>query len=157
MATDRFQHSFRVAAPAAAVYAHLMDPRSYVGLSPLVVAVRDIRAMRDGQGREVIRYVALERFRFGPFRWDNPIRVTMTGMTPDRRVVSAVVSPGAVRLRSTVDLRPSSGGTAVTETVELRSPALLRRFALGQARSVQRKRAAELARRMRPDPLRGPR
>jgi carbon monoxide dehydrogenase subunit G len=144
MPTDRFSHSFPVTAPPARVYAHLMDPRSYIGLSPLVVAVRDIHPVGAA-----IAYVAVERFRFGPLKWDNHIRVTMTG-EPDRRVMSSVVSPGAVRLTSTVDLlRAGCGaGTTVTESVELHSPALLRRFVLGQARSVQRSRAAELARRM---------
>jgi hypothetical protein len=54
------------------------------------------------------------------------------------------------RLTSTVDLLSGGGGagTTVTESVELHSPAPLRRFALGQARSVQRSRAAELTRRM---------
>jgi hypothetical protein len=73
----------------------------------------------------------------------------MTG-EPDRRVLSRVVSPGAVRLTSTVDLLSAGGGagTTVTESVEVQSPAPLRRFALRQARSVQRSRAAELTRRM---------
>ena len=38
--------------------------------------------------------------------------------------------------------------TLVTESVELRTPAVLRRFALGQATSVQQSRATELTRRM---------
>ena len=37
MSTDGFRQTFRVAAPPAAVYAHLMDPHSYIGLSPLIV------------------------------------------------------------------------------------------------------------------------
>ena len=143
MPTDRFRHAFRVAAPPVAVYAHLMDPHSYIGLSPLVVAVRDVRRVADA-----VTYVAVERFRFGPVRWDNPIRVTMTGVGPHEQVLSSVVSPGGVRLTSTVDLAADGTGTAVTESIELRSPWFLRRFALGQATKVQRARAAELARRM---------
>lgn len=148
MPIDRFRHSFRIDAPAAAIYAHLMEPASYVGLSPLVVAVHDVRPVRDAQGRPAVAYVAVERFRFGPLRWDNPIRVTMTGVPPHRRVHSDVVSPGRVRLASTVDLAPEDGGTRVTESIELRSPAVLRRFVLGRATAVQRRRAAELTRRL---------
>ena len=143
MSTDRFRHAFRVAAPPAAVYAHLMDPHSYIGLSPLVVAVRDVRRVADG-----VTYVAVERFRFGPVKWDNPIRVTMTGVGPHQQVLSSVVSPGGVRLSSTVDLAADGTGTAVTESIELHSPWFLRRFALSQATKVQRARAAELTRRM---------
>jgi carbon monoxide dehydrogenase subunit G len=143
MPTDRFSHTFRIAAPAAAIYAHLLDPQNYIGLSPLVVAVRDVHPVGDA-----IAYTAVERFRFGPLSWNNRIRVTMTGTTPDRQVRNSVVSPGAVRLIATVDLVPDADGTIVTETIELRSPAVLRRFALGQAKAVQRVRSAELTRRM---------
>ena len=75
--------TFRVPAPPAAVYAHLMDPHSYIGLSPLVVAIRDVHPADDA-----VSYVAVERFRFGPIKWDNPIRVTMTGTGPHERVLS---------------------------------------------------------------------
>ncbi len=147
MPTDRFRHRFLVAAPPAAVYAHLMDPYSYIGLSPLVVAVRDVRTDEGS-----VIYVAVERFRFGPFKWDNLIRVTMTGTGPHERVLISVVSPGAVRLISTVDLVAEGSGTAVTESIELHSPWIVRHFALGQAKGVQRERAAELTRRMRVTP-----
>ncbi len=143
MSTDRFSHRVHVAAPAARIYAYLLDPNSYVGLSPLVVAVRDIRPAGAGTA-----YVAVERFTFGPFHWDNLIRVTTTGTVPDVQLVSNVISPAAVRLTSTVDLAPEGDGTTVTETIEVRSPWPLRRFVLGQAISVQRSRLTELTRRM---------
>ena len=145
MPIDRFSDSVRVHASAPEIYTHLLDPTSYIGLSPLVVAVRDVRPTRDAQGRDATAYVAVERFRFGPFRWDNPIRVTLTGVTADRQLLSDVVSPGAVRLQATVDLTPTDDGTEVTESVEVRSPALLRSFVLKQAGNVQRSRLAELA------------
>jgi hypothetical protein len=47
-----------------------------------------------------------------------------------------------------VDLAADGTGTSVTETTELHSPWWLRRFALRQAKKVQRARAAELTRRM---------
>jgi carbon monoxide dehydrogenase subunit G len=146
MPIDRFSTTYAVDAPPAEVWAHLADPHSYVGLSPLVVTVRDVRPVHD-DGREAVEYVAVERFRWGPLRWDNPIRVTMT--TPSgRRIVSTVVSPGAVRLESTVDLAEHGSGTEVTEVTEVRSPGPLRRFVTGKARSVQTERARELTRRM---------
>ena len=152
MPTDDLRHSFHVAATAAAIYAHLIEPRNYVGLSPLLVAVHDVRPVRDEQGREAVSYVGVERFRFGPLKWDNKLRVTLTPVAPDRRLRSAVVSPGAVRLVATVDLTPDGDGTVVTESVELRTPTVLRRFALGQATAVQQSRAAELTRRMERSP-----
>ncbi|MEV0568028.1 SRPBCC family protein [Dactylosporangium sp. NPDC050588] len=139
MSVDAFAHTFLVAAPPARVFEHLADPHSYVGLSPLVVAVRDVRTDGDQVG-----YVALERFRF----WTNRIRVTMTLDPAAPAVVSDVVSPGRVRLRAAVTLAPSGAGTEVTETITVDSPSLLRRYVVRTARSVQLRRAAELTRRM---------
>jgi hypothetical protein len=62
--------------------------------------------------------------------------------------VSAVVSPGRVRLRAAVALTPSGDGTEVTESITVESPTVLRRYVLRRARAVQLKRAAELTRRM---------
>lgn len=143
MPTDRFSHSFVVDALPSQVYAHLIEPRNYVGLSPLVVAVRNVHSSPDAAS-----YIAVERFNFGPFHWNNKIRVEMHG-TVDKQVVSDVTSPGRIRLTATVDLKPAAGGTEVTELIELTTPRLLRSFASTQARKVQQDRATELARRMK--------
>lgn len=143
MPTAEFSHSFVVAAPAGRVFEHLAEPQSYVGLSPLVVEVRDIH--RDGGS---LSYVAVERLTLGPLHHDNLIAVTMTFPEPGRRLVSDVVSPGRVRLVATVDLLPSGESTEVTEHIRVTFPALLRPLVVGQARKVQRARAAELTRRM---------
>ncbi|MEV4640684.1 SRPBCC family protein [Actinoplanes sp. NPDC049548] len=143
MSVDEFSHTFAVSAPAARIHGHLSDPESYVGLSPLVVAVRDVR--REG---DAVSYVAVERFRLGPLHWDNLIRVTMTFPVPGRRIVSDVRSPGWVHLVATVDLERDGDTTRVTESVTVTCPWILRRFVIGQARSVQQARARELTRRM---------
>nr|MDT0656764.1 SRPBCC family protein [Micromonospora sp. DSM 115978] len=159
MSIDRFRHTVAIPVPAERIWAHLIDPYSYVGLSPLLVAVDEVQAARDERGRDVVTYLAVERFRAGPLRWDNRIRVTMTATDPGRQLVSEVVSPGKVRLTATVDLTecpagPSAPagsdgvGTDVTETVVVHSPWPLRRFVAGQAHAVQLRRAAELAHRM---------
>jgi hypothetical protein len=141
--SEEFSHSFAVPAPPDRIYAHLSDPESYVGLSPLVVEVRDIR--RDGR---TVDYTSVERFRLGPFRYDNLLAVTMTFPRPGRQLVSSVVSPGRVRLVATVDLLADGDRSRVTETVRVSFPAPLRPLVLGQARKVQRARAVELTRRM---------
>ncbi|AGZ42715.1 SRPBCC family protein [Actinoplanes friuliensis] len=143
MSIAEFSQTFTVPAPAAKVFAHLAEPESYIGLSPLVVAVRDVRR-EAGQ----VSYVSVERFTLGPFKYDNLIKVTMTFPEPDRRIVSDVRSPGAVHLVATVDLVPAGDGTTVTETVHVTFPFLLRPLVVGQARKVARARAAELTRRM---------
>ncbi|MFI5494101.1 CoxG family protein [Actinoplanes sp. NPDC051859] len=143
MSREQFSRSVAVSGPPERVFAHLSQPESYVGLSPLIVGVRDVRRVGDA-----VQYVAVERFRLGPLSWDNLIKVTMTFPEPGRRLVSDVRSPGWVHLVATVTLEADGEGTRVTEDVTVTFPGLLRRFVVGQAQSVQEFRAAELARRM---------
>jgi hypothetical protein len=144
-----FETTCVVAASPDEVYQHLSDPFSYVGLSPLIVAVRDVRTGHDARGRAVARYLAVERFRLvGPVRWDNPIRVRMVATRPGAQLVSDVRSPGRVSLRAVVDLAAEAGGTRVREGVTADAPVPLRRFVAAKAREVAAFRAAELTRRM---------
>ncbi|MBB5873252.1 hypothetical protein F4553_006686 [Allocatelliglobosispora scoriae] len=149
MAQDSFDHSWHVAAEPGAVFAHLADPHSYLGLSPLIVAVRDVSEGVDDSGQPFVAYTAVERFKAGPVRlWDNPIAVTMRVDAGAARIRQDVVSPGRVRLTSLLVLTPESGGTRLDERIELTMPRLLRGFVRGQARSVQLYRAGELSRRL---------
>jgi len=135
-------NTFHVAADPKEVFDHLATPESYVGLSPLVVAVRDV----DRSDPDVVRYTSIERFAFGPFRYDNPIAVTLR--TDGLAVYGEVRSPGRVRMRYRFDLSPEDGGTRVEDRLELTAPWFLTRFAAGQARRVQLARAGILAERL---------
>jgi hypothetical protein len=141
------RHSFTVAAPPADVVAHLREPANYVGLSPLVVAVRNI-ARSDG----VVRYTAVERFQFGPLRYDNAIQVTLR--VADGVVSGDVSSPGGVTMSYRYAVTGPGGGpgpgggSAVSDTLVLHAPFGLRRFAASRARAVQLARARILAARL---------
>lgn len=140
----RIEHAFTVAAPPDAVFAHLADPVNYVGLSPLVVDVRDV-SRDDG----VTRYRAVERFPvFGNLSYDNVIAVTLVADAADLTVSGDVVSPGRVRMAYRFGITPDGDGAAVTDTLLLRAPLGLRRFAASRAREVQLARARILAERL---------
>ncbi|SDX95805.1 Polyketide cyclase / dehydrase and lipid transport [Micromonospora pattaloongensis] len=145
MRIETFTDSFPVAAPPESVHAHLAEPTNHIGLSPLIVAVRDIRR----ESREVLRYVAVERFRLlGPLRYDNRLRVTQTDTVPGRQLVMEVRSSARVRVRFVFDVAPAPAGSVVTVTATLRMPTLLRGYVLRTARRVQAFRARALAERM---------
>ena len=116
MPTRVLVNTFHVAADPKEVFDHLATPESYVGLSPLVVAVRDV----DRSDPDVVRYTSIERFAFGPFRYDNPIAVTLR--TDGLAVYGEVRSPGRVRMRYRFDLSPEDGGTRVEDRLELDRP-----------------------------------
>ncbi|MCK2219374.1 SRPBCC family protein [Actinomadura sp. ATCC 31491] len=134
------RNTFHVPAPPAAVLAHLSEPASYVGLSPLVVEVREVRREPDG-----VRYTCVERFRFlGLLRYDNHIEVTLR---PTRDGVAGEVdSPGGVRLAYRFALSGRDGGTEVRDELRVRAAfGPLLRYAARKAREVQLARAGVLA------------
>ncbi|NUW45761.1 SRPBCC family protein [Nonomuraea rhodomycinica] len=137
-------HEYRVGAAPEEVFEHLTTPESYIGLSPLVVAVRDVDRSRPG----VIRYTAVERFRLLRFlTYDNPIDVALH--TDGLSVYGEVRSPGRVRMAYRFGLAPDgTGGTRVRDRLDLTAPRVVAGFAAGQARKVQLARARILAERL---------
>ncbi|MFF4616159.1 SRPBCC family protein [Nonomuraea jabiensis] len=131
---------FHVPAPPPAVLAHLSEPSNYVGLSPLVVAIRDVRRTPDES-----RFVSVERFRFlGFVKYDNLIEVTLRAT--GEAVEGEVVSPGGVRLGFRFGLAADGEGTEVEDmlTVQATVKPLLW-YAARKAREVQLARASILA------------
>jgi hypothetical protein len=137
------RHTFHVRNTPAALRAHLSQPQSYVGLSPLVIAVKDIR-----QNGEETRYTSVERLRFlGMVKYDNLIKVTLRS-TP-RTVEGEVDSPGGVRLDYRFALTERDGGTEVEDTLVVHAwNGPLLGFAAKKARQVQLARAGILTSRL---------
>jgi len=137
------RHTFHVRNTPEALHAHLSQPQSYIGLSPMVVAVKDVE--RDGSET---RYTSVERFRFlGFLRYDNMIKVTLRS-TP-RTVEGEVRSPGGVRLDYRFTLDERDGGTDVEDLLVVHAwigPIL--GYAARTARGVQLARAEILASRL---------
>ncbi|WP_377272866.1 SRPBCC family protein [Peterkaempfera sp. SMS 1(5)a] len=154
MPSAELNHVFRIAAPPREVFEHLAEPDNYIGLSPLVVAVRDVH-----RTEETLSYSAVERFRLLRFlRHDNVIRVTLTavgsGLPRTAEISGEVHSPAhvhmAYRFAIAGDGAGEGDGSIVTDTLRLRTPPLLLRFAASQARAVQVSRARILAERLAP-------
>ncbi|AUG76051.1 hypothetical protein CFP65_1141 [Kitasatospora sp. MMS16-BH015] len=149
MPSTELRHTYTVAAPPAAVLAHLATPENYIGLSPLLVAVRDIH-----QEAGTTHYTAVERFRFlGLIQHDNIIRVTLhtssTDLPTTATVSGKVTSPGAVRMDYTFTITAQPGATSlVTDTLHLHTPFGLLRYAAGKAAAVQAERGRVLAHRL---------
>lgn len=126
--------------PPEEVFSHLADPNNHVGLSPLIVAVENIR---HESGK--VHFTATERFTLGPLRYCNVIAVTMR---LDAKTISGkVVSPGGVRLAYSYRADVAPGGTKLVDHYRLSAPFGLLRFAVSQARKVQAARSIELVRR----------
>jgi carbon monoxide dehydrogenase subunit G len=148
VSSTELKHTFQIAAPLEEVFAHLAEPSNYVGLSPLVVAVRSVR--RSGG---TVHYTAVERFQFlGVLRHDNLIDVTLVavpdGLPHSAEISGEVRSPGRVRMSYRFAIDRHKAGSIVTDTLHLRTPLGLLRFAASQAGAVQRARARVLTARL---------
>ncbi|GAA3131598.1 SRPBCC family protein [Streptosporangium carneum] len=128
-------HTFHVRNTPGALKAHLSQPQSYVGLSPLVIAVKDVQ-----RGEKETRYTSVERPRFlGLVKYDSLTRVTLRS-TPET-VEGEAAGPGGVRLAYRFTLTEKDGGTEVGDTLVVHA---WNRTLLGYA--VRRARGAQLAR-----------
>ncbi|MDM4763688.1 SRPBCC family protein [Galbitalea sp. SE-J8] len=142
MPVARSEVGFVLAVPPAAVVDHLSRAESWVGLSPLVTAVRDVDET-DG----VVRYTAVEVVPLpGGLRWTNLIRVSIE--RSDAAVWGHVDSPGGVTLDYRYELAAIADGCRVTDAIEVRAPLGLTRFAMSRAAAVQRARGPILAARL---------
>ncbi|GAA0971189.1 hypothetical protein GCM10009555_021570 [Acrocarpospora macrocephala] len=138
-------NTFHVDTTPEAVFEHLTTPENYVGLSPIVIAVHDVDRSSPG----VIRYTAVERFRFlGFITHDNPIKVEL--FTEGLSLYGEVRSPGNIRMGYRFDLHADGDRTRIEDRLDLRAPWFLLRYAAGEARKVQLARGRILAERLAP-------
>jgi hypothetical protein len=144
VAETLLRNVFHIAAPPSAVLTHLSQPASYIGLSPLVVEVRDVRLEPDHT-----QYVSVERFHFlGLVKYDNLIKVTLR--TTGDGVEGEVDSPGGVRLDYRFQLTADGEGTEVEDVLVVHATLKpIFWYATRKAREVQLARAGILAERAR--------
>ncbi|WP_066375646.1 hypothetical protein [Herbidospora mongoliensis] len=137
------KNTFHIDVEPKVVLDHLTTPENYIGLSPIVVAVKDVDTSTPG----VIRYVSIERFQFFKvIKWDNPIAVEL--FNDDSAVWGDVKSPGGVRMAYRFDLSAEGTRTRVDDVLNLSAPSLLMGFAASEARKVQMARARILVERL---------
>lgn len=148
MAAASFHYRYFINAATPKIYAHLSEPSSYIGLSPLITEVSNVQPITDAEGQS-IQYEAVETFHFWGFiRYPNRIKVRLVLTKADAQMVHLVESAPNVRLRFTFDFRPENGGTWIDENVTATMPLPLRGYVVAQAKSVQQSRAQILTKRM---------
>ncbi len=149
MTTQTFQHVYVIQAPASKIYEHLAVPMNYVGLSPLVGKISDVKEGVNEHHQRIATYKTVEVFRFlGFITYPNPLNVVMTLAQTNRQIISDVQSSMNITVRFVFDLQEQTDGTTVTETITTNAPALFSRFVVNQAKAVQQHRAKVLKQRM---------
>ena len=139
LARITFEKSVLVSASLAAVYAHLAEPKSFLGLQPLLVELAETGRGVDARGRSVRGFQTVEQLRLaGLVPWRNRLTGTVALDPAGDRIDVEVRSRPGIVLRSTYRLReavlPSgTAGTQVTERVEIDCPRLLAPFVRREA------------------------
>lgn len=151
MSEVTFTYRCEIVRPVSEVYAHLTQPESYIGLSPLVTRVYDISHHTNDEGQVVAQCVTVEHFRFlGFIPFNNHIRVLSTRVSPNRLLLNEVHGALNVYVRFVNEFAPTQDGvgTVIIETVTVHCPGWLQGFVVGQAKSTQVVRFARLKARL---------
>lgn len=149
MATASFSLSERIEAPVEQIYDHLSEPRSFLGLQPLLVEITEKARGEDAEGRPTRAFESVEKLRLlGVFPYRNRISTRMTLARPNERIECEVASPGGVRLRNAFTVREGDGASVVGDEVTVECPRWLRAFVAGEAEKAHRRLLQNLKRRM---------
>jgi hypothetical protein len=122
--------------PVEAVYAHLADPRNFIGLQPLLISLSEVAESKQNDAR-VLSYVTTEEFHFGPITYHNHIKVRHTLTKPNERIDTFVISPGWVTLNVEYHFAASDHGSTLQEIMHIAAPRLLMNFVTAQAAQAQ--------------------
>jgi hypothetical protein len=126
------------------VFAELSAPERFLGLQPLLTAVREVAGPDATRCFEAVERVPLLAGWTLPSR----LRVELAPSADATRVAFRTRAPLGIRLIGSFDLDEASGGTSVRESVELRCARLLRGFVAPRAMRAQEALLANLKRRL---------
>jgi len=139
MSTKSLVKQFTIPATPAWVAAYLRDPVHYVNLNPFVTQVRDVHRLDESA-----TFTAVERIKvLGPVHRNNLLRIEVSS-DADKCVVYDVTAKGGISVRIETELAEFDGGTQIRDSIALTVPALVRKFAVRQARAAQDYRAHAL-------------
>ncbi|MET0494269.1 MAG: hypothetical protein ABW000_14175 [Actinoplanes sp.] len=143
MTIDVLRQEFVIGATPDAVLAHLLDPQSYIGLNPFVIAVRDVRQQEDGTAYTAVEHLTAMRV----LSWDNLLQVESRVESGERFVMHLTAKAG-ITVHIVTDVTPDPAGAAVRDTMTLSAPRLLSRYVLKMGRAGHLHRVATLKARL---------
>lgn len=150
MTIKNFAYTIQIDVPPTVIYSHFADPMNYLGLSPLIVEVRQIQHGINAAQKPTCRHEAVELFQLGWIQHRNVITTTTTFEQQDEIFINEVISPMNVRVRFEVHLAPLNDGQATRyqEVVTADAPFMLAGFVEKQAKKMQVIRLARLKERL---------
>jgi len=131
MKQGSFEHEIYIEAQPQNILEFLVDHNNHPRFHPLIIAVREV----PPPAGVLRRFLLTDQLKLGPFHFRITYRADVLKATGDEMLTEAYQSPATyVTNRST--FRPEGKGTRLHETITLRAPNLLFKYAFGQARSA---------------------
>lgn len=142
------EFTVQIRRPVRVVYAHLAQPRNFIGLQPLLTSMSAIQEFPIDNKRGY-RYETVETFRVGPIPLiHNRIRVETVLSEPDRQIDTVVQSMPNIRLDVRYQFTSLGDETALVEQMHISVPAWVSNYVLRTAQRVQEQTLANLKRRL---------
>jgi hypothetical protein len=144
-----FEKSTWICAKPAAVFAHLAEPRHFLGLQPLLVELHETGRGSDPEGRPTRRFESVEKLYFAGFiPFHNRIAGLLTLGSDGDMIEVTVWSRPRLVLHSRYRLEAETAGTRVTEAVAIDCPRLLAGLVRRQAERAHEHLLAALKERL---------
>lgn len=126
-----FEKEIHVESDAATVIGVIADYSQHHRIHPLIEKVE--RANDEPAG--VKRYFITDRLQWGPFKFKIKYRADIIAVTEDTVHTEAYQSPGTF-ITNVTKVTPEGNGVRLHETITLRAPAMLFRYAFQQAQTA---------------------
>ncbi|RPJ22583.1 MAG: SRPBCC family protein [Chloroflexi bacterium] len=126
-----FEKEIHIQADAATVIQLIADCSQHPRIHPLIIKVE--RAKSEPAG--VKRYFITDRLQWGPFKFKIKYRADIIAVTEDTVHTEAYQSPGTF-VTNLTKVIPKDKGVLLHETVTVKAPGMLFRYAFKQAQSA---------------------
>ncbi len=147
--TTRFELTQSLSPSCQAVYDHLSEPSSYLGLQVLLTSMSEVLVSTNSHGQITKRYSTVETFRcLGLPLYRNRIQVEMTLVEPGRTLVSRVRSAPKLDITATYSFVAEGEGTRLTLSFEILVSTWLAKGVTAEALRVQKLVMAKLKERL---------
>jgi hypothetical protein len=126
-----FEKEIFIQSDAKTVVDLIVDYSQHHKIHPLIEKVE--RAAEEPDG--VRRYFITDNLQWGPFKFKIKYRADIISVTEDTVHTEAHQSPNTT-ITNLTKIRPSQNGVILHETITLKAPDLLFRYAFGQAQTA---------------------
>lgn len=145
-----FEQKIIISHPCKDVYEHLAEPKSFLGLQPMLTSLEVLPEQQNENGITLRPFYTVETFRWmGIPILNNRIHSTAYLIDPYKKLKHIVLSKPGVEIEFNYDFEEDAGRTHLTQTVYiLKTHPILENFVFREMVKAQRALVANLKARL---------